>query len=51
MDGIVFIMFAALISMTTSLTFMEVRRIRKKMETQSETRTHPLGAKATTAQV
>lgn len=32
MDTILLIMFGALISMTTALNFMEVRRIRKKMD-------------------
>jgi hypothetical protein len=32
MDTILLIMFGALMSMTTALTFMEVRRIRKKLE-------------------
>ena len=32
MDTILVIMFGALLSMTTSLTFIEVRRIRKRME-------------------
>jgi hypothetical protein len=35
MDGILFIMFGAVISMTTALTFMEVRRIRKHLQAQS----------------
>jgi hypothetical protein len=35
MDGILFIMFGALISMGTALTFMEVRRIRKHLESRS----------------
>jgi hypothetical protein len=32
MDTILLIMFAAVFCMTSSLTFMEVRRIRKNME-------------------
>jgi hypothetical protein len=36
MDSILVIMFAAVICMTTSLTFMEVRRIRKRMDARSE---------------
>jgi hypothetical protein len=32
MDTIVLIMFGCLISVTTSLTFIEVRRIRKKLQ-------------------
>ena len=32
MDTILVIMFAAVICMTSALTFMEVRRIRKNME-------------------
>ena len=32
MDTILLIMFGALLSMTTSLTFIEVRRIRKRLE-------------------
>ena len=35
MDGILFIMFGAVISMTTALTFMEVRRIRKALQARS----------------
>ncbi len=32
MDAIVMIMFGCLLSTTTALTFMEVRRLRKKLE-------------------
>ena len=35
---ILIIMFGALLSMTTALTFMEVRRIRKHLEAASTTR-------------
>jgi hypothetical protein len=34
MDAILLIMFGALFSMTSALTFMEVRRIRKKLESK-----------------
>jgi hypothetical protein len=35
MDTILMIMFGALMSMTTALTFIEVRRIRKRLEQNS----------------
>jgi hypothetical protein len=35
MDTILMIMFGALMSMTTALTFIEVRRIRKSLERNS----------------
>jgi|GEM_PF-2811680 len=35
MDTILVIMFLAVISMTTAITFMEVRRIRKRLEANS----------------
>ena len=35
MDTILVIMFAAVICMTSALTFMEVRRIRKNMEARA----------------
>jgi hypothetical protein len=35
MNGILLVMFGSLISTTTALTFMEVRRLRKKMESKS----------------
>ncbi|MBZ5597956.1 MAG: hypothetical protein LAN83_06505 [Acidobacteriia bacterium] len=34
MDAIVAIMFGSVICVTTALTFMEVRRIRKKLESK-----------------
>jgi hypothetical protein len=40
MDTILMIMFGAVISMTTALTFMEVRRIRKRMELKSNAATN-----------
>ncbi len=36
MNGILLIMFGSLISTTTALTFMEVRRLRKKMEAKNQ---------------
>ena len=36
MDTIVFIMFASVISPMTALSFMELRRIRKKLESKAE---------------
>jgi hypothetical protein len=45
MDSILMIMFGALMSMTTALTFIEVRRIRKRLEQNSVT------PKASAAQV
>jgi len=36
MDTILLIMFGAVLSMTTALTFMEVRRIRKRLETTAK---------------
>jgi hypothetical protein len=47
MDGILFIMFGAVISMTTALTFMEARRIRKQLESQSAS----VGSRTKTAEV
>ena len=35
MDTILLIMFAAVFCMTSALTFMEVRRIRKNMESRA----------------
>ena len=32
MDSIVFVMIGSLLCVTTALTFMEVRKIRKKLE-------------------
>ena len=36
MDTIVLIMFASVISTMTSLSFIELRRIRKKLESRAE---------------
>jgi hypothetical protein len=46
MDAIVLIMFGALISMTTSLSFMELRRIRKRLEAQSKSSAADIKASA-----
>ena len=34
MDSILFVMFGSVITVCTALTFMEVRRIRKKMDSR-----------------
>jgi hypothetical protein len=36
MDGIVLIMFGSVISTMTALSFIELRRIRKKLESKAE---------------
>lgn len=45
MDTILMIMFGAVLTMTTALTFFEVRRIRKKLEAQGGS--SPVESKAT----
>jgi hypothetical protein len=36
MDGIVFTMFASVLCAMTALSFMELRRIRKKLESEAK---------------
>lgn len=40
MDTIIMVMVGSWISVTTALTFVEVRRIRKKMENRGTTASH-----------
>jgi hypothetical protein len=40
MDGILMILFASLICTMTALTFMEVRRIRKRIDQQTSAPLH-----------
>ena len=49
MDSIVLIMFGAVISMTTAVTYMEVRKIRKVLESELAERTRPVATKASIA--
>lgn len=49
MDSILLILFLAVISMTTAVTFMEVRRIRKVLESEISERTRPSAARTSAA--
>jgi len=49
MDSILVILFGAVISMTTAVTFMEARKIRKLLESELAERTRPVAAKTSVA--
>lgn len=51
MDTIVMIMFGAVLTMTTALTFFEVRRIRKRLEAQGSGSAVEAKASASTVRV